>query len=260
MLNRTSDGRQYTLPLIHAADESADRCSATGTAVPIISSKTRTRPASSSRSSVPTKSANGPVRIRTRCPVASPSSNRVRLDSSVRSIRASTIPAGTGIGRSPQVNKDETPTVLRIDNQRSRPRSRMVKRYRGNSGARMVLSWRAWRTVFKASGICVLNRCQCRCIWACASLLGKVWTRNHLSSPSRAKLCLLQGPNVTPCPFFLGLTGSLGRRRQGPRLILVNGPNRGISWPNYGISFGVAEGSQVGVQYSGRGRMPLIPI
>jgi hypothetical protein len=39
----------------HAAGESAERCRATGTAVPIMSSSTRTRPASSSRSRVPTK-------------------------------------------------------------------------------------------------------------------------------------------------------------------------------------------------------------
>jgi polysaccharide biosynthesis/export protein len=40
----------------------------TGTAVPIISSKTCTLPVSSSLASVPAKSANGPETIRTRCP------------------------------------------------------------------------------------------------------------------------------------------------------------------------------------------------
>ena len=52
----------------YAAGASAERSSVTGTAVPIISSKTFTRPASSTCSSLPTKSANGPDRIRTRCP------------------------------------------------------------------------------------------------------------------------------------------------------------------------------------------------
>src|SRR5256884_9790107 len=55
----------------YAAGRSAERWSVTGTAVPTIVSKTRTRPAPSSRSSVPTKSANGPDRIRTVCPVVS---------------------------------------------------------------------------------------------------------------------------------------------------------------------------------------------
>src|SRR5216683_4234256 len=76
--------------------------------------------------------------------------------------------------------------------------------------------------------------------------------------PLEGQALPLARTQCNPLPLFLGLTGSLGRRRQGPRLILVNGPNRGISWPNYGISFGVAEGSRWGVQYRGRGRIPLI--
>ena len=158
----------------HAAGDRAERRSATGTAVPIISSRTRTRPASSSRSSVPTKLANGPVRIRTDCPVLKPAWKSVKLASSGCSIRASTAPSGTGIGRSWQLNSEETPTVLRTDNQRSRPRSRMMKRYRGNSGARTVLSWRAWRIVFRICGRCVLNPCAPRCNSALRSLLGCV--------------------------------------------------------------------------------------
>jgi hypothetical protein len=38
---------------------------------------------------------------------------------------------------------------------------------------------------------------------------------------------------------------SAGRRGLSHASYPVNRPNRGISWPNYGISFGVAEGSQV---------------
>src|SRR5262249_9509423 len=109
----------------YAAGRSAERWSATGTAVPIIVSKTRTRPAGLSRSTVPTKSANGPDRIRTDCPVVRPASKSARPASSVRAIRPSTTPLGTGTGRSSQVNKEETPTVLPTDNQRSRPRSRI---------------------------------------------------------------------------------------------------------------------------------------
>src|SRR5215472_16720849 len=109
----------------YAAGRSAERCSATGISVPIIVSKTRTRPAESSRSSVPTKSANGPDRIRTVCPVVRPASKSVKLASSVRAMRASTTPWGTGTGRSSQVNREETPTVLRTDSQRSRSGSRI---------------------------------------------------------------------------------------------------------------------------------------
>src|SRR6516162_2555198 len=111
----------------YAAGRSTERWSVTGTAVPIIVSRTRTRPAASSRWSVPTKSANGPDRIRTVCPMARPASKSARPASSVRATRASTTPLGTGTGRSSQVNREETPTVLRTDSQRSRPRSRMMK-------------------------------------------------------------------------------------------------------------------------------------
>jgi hypothetical protein len=111
----------------HAADDSAERCSAMGTTVPIISSKTRTRPASSSRSRVPTKSANGPQRMRTDCPSTRAGSNIVRLPSDLP-ISDSTTPMGTGIGRSSHMTRDETPIVLRTDSQRSRSRLRMRKR------------------------------------------------------------------------------------------------------------------------------------
>ena len=71
---------------VHAAGASAERSSVTGTAVPIILSKTRVRPASSSCSSVPTKSANGPDKMRTFCPLTRPASKRSTLPSE-RSIK-----------------------------------------------------------------------------------------------------------------------------------------------------------------------------
>jgi hypothetical protein len=59
-----------------AAGHKACRSIVTGTAVDMISSKTRVRPPASNRSSVPIKSANGPDRMRTDCPLASPTSRR----------------------------------------------------------------------------------------------------------------------------------------------------------------------------------------
>src|SRR5262245_51597044 len=49
----------------------------------------------------------------------------VKPASLVRAMSSSTTPLGTGTGRSSQVNSEETPTVLRTDSHRSRPRSRM---------------------------------------------------------------------------------------------------------------------------------------
>jgi long-chain acyl-CoA synthetase len=111
----------------HAAGDNAERWSRRGTAVPIMLSKTRTRPASSRRSSVPTKLANGPRMMRTGWPAVRPLWKRVRLASSLCSTSASTMPSGTGVGRPSQLKSDETPTVLRTQRKRSRSRSRMMK-------------------------------------------------------------------------------------------------------------------------------------
>jgi hypothetical protein len=111
--------------------------------------------------------------------------------------------------------------VLRTDSHRSRPRSRIRKTYLGNSGARIVRSLRAWRTVFWIVGKCALNPCAPRCSSALRSLFGCVWTRNHRSFPSSAKVLSAQNANAIPSVPL----ASVGLPTKLPHLLIVRPPS-----------------------------------
>src|SRR5262249_39215505 len=68
---------------------------------PMISRSTRTRPASSRRSNIPSCSANGPARRRTLLPILRFSPRQRKPFASTEAIMVSTTPRGTGCGMSP---------------------------------------------------------------------------------------------------------------------------------------------------------------
>ena len=122
----------------------------------IILSSTHTRSECARFSRTPNCSANGPETTRTLCPCFNLEKQTPPV-SSTEAWSASTIPLKTGTGTPFCMTIEATPSVPFTERQLSRCKSSVMNKYRGNSGARIVLDFREWRMFLLKSGRKVLK-------------------------------------------------------------------------------------------------------